>query len=166
MTQVAQRPATSRFGPLQIAITILAVFSACVHLSRGLSMTLLRPHFAGGVRAGRFAGAHPGGPGGFGGPPSGIMMTVMQSLPILFYLNFVGYIVLIVAYNLPALARYHRIIRWILIIYAAITIIAWYLITHASPNLLAYIDKPVELALIILLLIDDRQEASARAQQG
>ena len=52
-------------------------------------------------------------------------------------------------------------IRWLLIAYAAITILAWYLITGGQPNLLAYIDKPIEVALIILLLIDDRRAARA-----
>ncbi|HLI91040.1 MAG TPA: hypothetical protein VKV37_20280 [Ktedonobacteraceae bacterium] len=167
MAQVAQRPATSHIGPLQIGIILCAVFTACVHLWRGLSMTLLRPSFAGGA-PGRFRGPRPGGPGGpggFGGPPSGAsIMGLLPPLPILFYLNFAGYIVLIVALFLPALARYRRIIRWILIFYAALTIVAWYVITHASPNVLAYIDKPIEVALIILLLIDDRQ-ASTHAER-
>lgn len=80
---------------------------------------------------------------------------MMLPLPVLFYLNFVGYITLVTALYLPLLRRYQRIIRWLLIVYTAITILAWYLITHASPSLLAYVDKPVEVALIFLLLVED-----------
>ena len=58
--------------------------------------------------------------------------------------------------------RYQRIIRWLLIAYTATTILAWYLITGGSPNLLAYIDKPIEVALIVLLLIEDRRARLAR----
>ena len=90
-------------------------------------------------------------------------MLLPLPLPVLFYLNFLGYIVLVTALYLPPLRRYQRVIRWILIAYTAITIIAWFLITNTAPNLLAYIDKPIEVALIILLLIEDRR---ARLSQG
>ena len=85
------------------------------------------------------------------------MMLLPLPLPVLFFLNFFGYITLAVALYLPLLRRYQRVIRWTLIVYTAITILAWFLITGARPNLLAYIDKPVEVALIILLLIEDQQ---------
>ncbi len=85
---------------------------------------------------------------------------MLLPLPVLFYLNFLGYLVLITVLYLPLLRRYQRAIRWILIAYTATTILAWYLISHASPNLLAYIDKPIEVALILLLLIEDRAAAS------
>jgi uncharacterized membrane protein len=87
---------------------------------------------------------------------------MMLPLPVLFYLNFVGYLVLVTALYLPLLRRYQRIIRWLLIVYTAITILAWFLITNARPNLLAYIDKPIEVALILLLLIEDRRARQAR----
>lgn len=90
-------------------------------------------------------------------------MLLPVPLPVLFFLNFVGYIVLVTALYLPPLRSYQRVIRWILIAYTAFTVIAWYLVTMAQPNLLAYIDKPIEVALIILLLIEDRQ---VRLQRG
>jgi hypothetical protein len=90
------------------------------------------------------------------------MMLVLTALPGLFYLNFLGYITLVTAHYLPPLQRYQRLTRWMLIVYAAITIVAWFLITNAQPNLLAYVDKPIEVALIILLLIEDRQVSLAR----
>jgi glycopeptide antibiotics resistance protein len=92
MSQASLHRTISHIGPLQVAIIILAVATALVHLDR----------------------------------------------------------------------RYQRIIRWLLIAYTATTILAWFLITNASPNLLAYIDKPIEVALIILLLIEDRQTRLVR----
>ena len=106
------------------------------------------------------------------GVPS-IMMMLPLPLQVLFYLNFIGYIVLAVAYYLPSLLqfqpllRYQRAIRWLLIAYAAVTIVLWFLITGGGYNIIAYIDKPIEVALIILLLIDDRQTSrQARLQRG
>src|SRR5690349_17547760 len=147
MSQVTWRRTISRIGLLQIAILILAVVTALVHLNRGITTS-------------SFAGPPPGPPSGHSaGPPPGgpsILMLLPLPLPVLFYLNFLGYIVLAAALYLPPLRRYQRVIRWTLIVYTAITILAWFLITGAHPNLLAYIDKPVEVALIILLLIEDQ----------
>lgn len=164
MSQATLRRTISRIGPLQIAIIVLAVVTALVHLDRGLSMTLFAPHFAGHPAGpppggGHFAG-RPGG-GRRGGP--GLLALLPVPLPVLFFLNFVGYIALVTALYLPALRQYQRAIRWVLIAYAAITIILWFLITGAQPNVLAYIDKPIEIALIVLLLIEDRQ---ARLQKA
>ena len=71
--------------------------------------------------------------------------------------NFFGYITLAVALYLPLLRRYQRVIRWTFVVYTAITIILWFLINGSHPNQLAYIDKPAEVALIILLLIEDQR---------
>jgi hypothetical protein len=156
MSQISLRRTIPHLGPLQIAIMLLALVTGLIHLYRALLLT-----FRAGPRPGHIPGNPPGHipgppPGSFGGP-SPLMQLVFTALPVLFYLNFIGYVVLAGALYLPAFVRYQRVIRWILIFYTAITIVAWYLITHAQPNLIAYIDKPIELALIILLLIDDRQ---------
>jgi len=82
-------------------------------------------------------------------------MMLPLPLPVLFYLNFIGYLVLATALYLPPLLPYRRAIRWTLIVYALVTILAWLLVTDARPNLIAYIDKPIEVTLIVLLLIDD-----------
>ena len=148
MSQISLRRTIPHLGPLQIAIMLLALVTGLVHLYRALLLTFLA-----GPRPGHIPGPPPGS---FGGP-SPLMQLVFTALPVLFYLNFIGYVVLAGALYLPAFVRYQRVIRWILICYAAITIVAWYLITHAQPKQIAYIDKPIELALIILLLIDDRQ---------
>ena len=156
MSQVTLRRTISHLGPLQIAIILLAVVTGLVHLYRGLMTSFLA-----GPPPAQFAN-HP--PAHFAGHPPGpsIMMLLPLPLPVLFYLNFLGYIVLATALYLPLLRRYQRVIRWILIVYTAITILAWFLITNAQPNLLAYFDKPIELALIILLLIDDRRARLSR----
>lgn len=88
----------------------------------------------------------------------------LRPFPTLFYLNFIGYAVLVIAHYAPQLQRYQRATRWILIVYAAITIIAWVLITQTHSNILGYIDKPVEIALIVLLVIEDLR--SRRLERG
>jgi hypothetical protein len=156
MSQVALRRTFSNLGPLQIAIILLAVATALVHLVRAIMMTFLAGP-PGGFPAGHHGVRPPGPPAGHLPIGASILMLLPVPLSVLFYLNFLGYIVLVTALYLPALLRYQRVIRWILIVYAAVTIIAWFLITNASPNLLAYIDKPIELALIILLLVEDQR---------
>src|SRR5262249_23192259 len=101
MSQAIWHRTISRIGPLQIAILILAVVTALVHLDRGIMMS----SFAGpppGPPSGHFAGPH-------GGDPS-ILMLLPLPLPVLFYLNFLGYIVLATALYLPLLPRYQRVI--------------------------------------------------------
>lgn len=153
MSQVTLRRTISYLGPLQIAIILLAVVTGLVHLYRGLMMSFLA-----GAPPRHFAGPPPG----HFAAPSPLMMLVFTALPVLFYLNFLGYIVLATALYLPPLRRYQQVIRWILIAYTAFTILAWFLITNAQPNSLAYFDKPIEVALIILLLIEDRQTRLSR----
>ena len=89
----------------------------------------------------------------------GVLLGVpsLRPFPLLFYLNAIGYLFLVAALYLPQFARFQRPIRWTLIVYAAITILLWILITRARPNLLGYIDKPIELTLIVLLIIEDQQ---------
>ena len=110
-----------RIGLLQIAIILLAVITALIHLDLGVRFLMI----------------------GQGGP-----------LPIMWILNFVGYIVLVTALYLPPLQGIQSITRWVLIAYTALTIILWYLIGISHANLEAYVDKLVEVVLIILLLVD------------
>ncbi len=110
-----------RIGLLQIAIVLLAVITALIHLDLGVKF-LMR---------------------GLGGP-----------LPILFILNFVGYMVLVTAIYLPPLQRIQSRTRWILMAYTALTVILWYLIASSHADLEAYVDKLVEVVLIILLLVE------------
>jgi hypothetical protein len=153
MSQTALRGTVSRISLLQIAIIILALATALVHLDRALSMGAIGAGHAPAGSGGHPAGGHPGG--------ASIGMSLLSHLPVslqvLFLLNFIGYIVLAVALYLPVLRRFQRIIRWVLIVYAAITIIMWFLVTGGNPNLLAYIDKPIEVGLIVLLVVEDWQ---------
>jgi len=169
MSQVTLPQRGSRINPLQTAITALAVVTGLIHLYRATTMRSMM-----GRPSGSTGGGFPGGPPGgthMGGPS--IMMLLPLPLQVLFYLNFIGYVVLAAAFYLPSLLqfqpflRYQRVIRWLLIVYAAVTVVLWFLITGGGYNVLAYIDKPIEIALIILLLIDDRQASrQARLQRG
>lgn len=82
---------------------------------------------------------------GFGGLP-------------LFVLNGLGYLALLAALYLPIprLAPYQGIVRWVLIGYTALTIVLWLLITGSASNATGYIDKVVELLLILLLIAEAR----------
>lgn len=156
MSQTALTPASSRPGPRQIAIIALAVVSGLVHLYRAILMFGLM----GGGRMGRPPGGTGGGRPPMGGGPS-IMSMLPVPLPVLFILNFVGYIVLAIALYLPALQRYQQIIRWVLIVYTAITVVLWFLFTGGRFDFVGYGDKIIEIALIVLLLIDSRKPAAA-----
>jgi hypothetical protein len=74
----------------------------------------------------------------------------------LFVLNGLGYIALVAALYLPIapLARYRGLVRWTLIGYAALTIVLWVLV--GARNAIGYADKLIEIALIVLLLIEAR----------
>ncbi|MCS6827850.1 MAG: hypothetical protein NZ553_14660, partial [Caldilinea sp.] len=76
----------------------------------------------------------------------------------LFVLNGLGYLGLLVLLLAPisALAPYRTWIRWVLIAYTAVTVIAWVFIGARTP--LAYFDKVVEIALIILLWLDGQRQ--------
>jgi hypothetical protein len=80
----------------------------------------------------------------FGGP---------QALPIL---NGLGYLALIVAlYFIPQLAKWRPLIRWALIGYTALTFVLYFFLdSNPFGNVLGLVTKAMELALIILLLMD------------
>lgn len=77
---------------------------------------------------------------------------------ILFVLNGLGYLTLLAALCLPIqrLSGYKSIIRFALIGYTALTIVAWLVITGGYGTQIAYIDKAIEVVLIVMLLIEDR----------
>jgi hypothetical protein len=146
------------FGPLQIAILVLVVITALVHLQRGIGMSIFM--FGGGPR-----GAFPpgGGAGRFPGDAGGgfnLMRMLPLPLPILFLLNGLGYLVLGGSLYLPALQQYRSTIRWLLIIFAATTFVLYFLLNGFRLNPIAVVDKIAELTLIVLLFIDSRQPRS------
>lgn len=85
-----------------------------------------------------------------------IMLAIPTNL-ILFYLNGLGYIALAVALLLPQLAPYRRLIRYALMAFTAVTIIGWAVAGERST--IAYIDKLIEVALLVLLIVDMRRSS-------
>jgi len=149
---------------LQVAILALVVITALVHLQRGIGMSMFM--FGGGPRGGPPPG---GGAGRFpGGPPGGfnLFQYLPLPLPILFLLNGIGYLVLGTALYLPALLQYRRIVRWLLIIFAATTFVLYFLFNGFRLNPVAVIDKVTELTLIVLLFIDSRQSSNPSAGEA
>ena len=77
---------------------------------------------------------------------------------IAFYANALGYLVLLGALYLPipALARYRRLARYLLIGLAMTTLIGW--IIAGERTAIGYIDKVIEILLIVLLVVEARQD--------
>ncbi len=73
--------------------------------------------------------------------------------PGLFYLNTAGYLFLITLLYLPALHAFQRYIRWLLILYTAATIFAW--VALGERDMDGFLTKGIEIALILLLLVED-----------
>jgi hypothetical protein len=74
----------------------------------------------------------------------------------LFILNGIGYLALVTALYLPQLSKYQAWTRWALIAFTAVTVLAWVAIGMRSP--IAYLDKLIEVALIVLLFVEMRQK--------
>jgi hypothetical protein len=74
-----------------------------------------------------------------------------------FILNGLGYLTLLAALYLPVpqLERYQSAVRWVLIGYTALTIFLWILFGARSP--IGYLDKAIEITLILLLLLEARR---------
>lgn len=158
MQHVSMQRTFARISILAIAIIILAVITAWIHLDRAIMMGFFSGHTGAAGGAGGHAPAGKGAAGGpGGGAPSGLMGLVFSNLALLFVLNCVGYIVLVIALYIPQLKRFQRIIRWALIVFTAVTIIAYFAIVGLHDNPTGYLDKAVEIILIALLLIEDRK---------
>jgi hypothetical protein len=85
-----------------------------------------------------------------------LYLSVIISKPIdpVFMLNFLGYLALLAAFflPLPVIKNYHRWVRWAFIAFAAVTIIA-YFVVNGFVNLYGFgiPTKLVEVVLIVLL---------------
>ena len=77
-----------------------------------------------------------------------------------FMLNGLGYLTLLAALCLPVpqVARHRDIVRWVLIGYAALTILLWILLGDRTA--IGYTAKAIEVALITLLLLEARRSLS------
>ena len=79
-----------------------------------------------------------------------------------FILNGLGYLTLLAALYLPLprLVPHRRLVRWTLIGYATLTIVAW--VAIGERTLLGYSTTADEVALVILLLVEGRRIRSRR----
>jgi hypothetical protein len=155
MNQATSTRRFSAISTLQIVIIVLVAITALIHLQRGIGFLTGGPPGGGGQ-----GGPPPGGGGGQGGGFN-IMAMLPIPLPMLFLLNGIGYLVLVTALYLPQLRQYQPIVRWLLIAFAAVTIIMYFAIAGFRPNPVGLLTKAVEVALIVLLLIEGRRAAAA-----
>jgi hypothetical protein len=140
-TETTRRTART-FGPLRIAILVLAAATALVHLWLAVGMA-------------QVVMTQPGTAASMGGA------TMVATLGALFFCNFAGYAVLITALYLPALRRFERVTRRVLVGYTALTIVAYFAIAQShSIDPFGLADKAIEVALIVLLVIEARQARS------
>jgi hypothetical protein len=87
-----------------------------------------------------------------------IHFTLVFPSPM-FILNGLGYLTLLAALYLPIaqLTGYHRLVRWALVGYTALTVVLWVVMGSRIP--IAYVAKVDELALIVLLWLESRQSS-------
>lgn len=84
------------------------------------------------------------------GPPS------VRPFPLSFHLNALGYLVLVIALYAPQFLPVRRAVRWVFIAYAVLTIVLWIFISP-DRDLVGYVDKVIEVLLVLLLIVDDRR---------
>ena len=80
-----------------------------------------------------------------------IWLAIPENM-IMFYLNGAGYILLALALFLPQLNQYRNLIRYALMAFTLVTVLAWVAIGMRAP--IGYIDKIIEVALLALLWLD------------
>lgn len=92
-----------------------------------------------------------------------LIHLALQFPSALFMLNGLGYLALLTALYLPVrqLRGWRTSVRWGLLGYTLITLIAW-LVMGDKQAVLAYFTKAVELALIGLLLVENYQDTRKR----
>jgi hypothetical protein len=101
------------FGLLDIAIVLLAVATALIH----------------------------------------IVLAIPTNL-VMFYLNGLGYLALTAALYLPQFGAYRRLVHYALIAFTAVTVLGW--AAFGERSTIAYLDKVIEVALIVLLVVSLR----------
>lgn len=133
------RRSATRFGALQIAICVLAVATAVVHLYLGVITHVM-------VATQPEATAAAGGAAALG------------FFAALFYLDGLAYLVLTAALYHPAFARFRRLTRWALIALTAATIVAYFVLIQGMYDVMGILDKVAELVLIVLLVTEGRRD--------
>jgi hypothetical protein len=100
----------------------------------------------------------------------GIIVLTLGTALIHFSLNFpdpgfilagLGYLALLASLYLPVpyVTRYRRVVPWIFIGYTALVTLLWVLL--GARTAIGYTDKVIEIALILLLLIEVRGSRSS-----
>ncbi len=79
----------------------------------------------------------------------------------LFLVNGLVYLCLVAVLYIPALHRFRAITRIGLLAFTIITIVFWALYTRFAPDPIGYIDKVIELLLVVLLVVEMRQERAS-----
>jgi hypothetical protein len=79
-----------------------------------------------------------------------------------FLLNGAGYLVLTALLFLPfaVLDPYRNLLRWTLIVYTLVTVLAWLFVGARSP--IAYVVKAIEILLVLCLWLDWQQTRECR----
>ena len=129
----------TRFGATQVAICVLAVVTAVVHLYLGVITQVM-------VATQPEATAAAGGAAALG------------FFAVLFYLDGLGYLVLTAALYHPAFARFRRVARWALIALTVATIVAYFALIQGHYDALGIVDKIIEVVLIVLLVVEGRRD--------
>jgi hypothetical protein len=132
----------TRFGLLQVAICVLAVATAAVHIYLGAITHVM-------VATQPEATAAAGGAAALG------------FFAALFYLDGLAYLVLTAALYHPAFARFRRLTRWALIALTAATIVAYFALIGGQYDAMGIGDKIAEVVLIVLLVVEGRRERAA-----
>jgi hypothetical protein len=138
MTTLTIRPAVTRFGALQVAITALVTVTALIHLALGVFTNMIvvnQPD-----RAASMGGA-----------------TALNVMAALFYLCAAGYVVLNVALYLPALRKLQRLTRAALIVFTSGTVLAYFALAQGHIDAFGLADKACEVLLIALLVVEGRR---------
>ncbi|MFN8476030.1 MAG: hypothetical protein U0822_27900 [Anaerolineae bacterium] len=131
---------------MRIVIVILAVADGVLHFLLDFIL------FGGRVFGNPFPGPPPGAPpGGPAGPPPNPLILPLNEL---FLLNMIGWLVLAVLFWFsPRLLGARRwIINVLMILYGLATIGGWMMFNRPNPRGLGYVDKGLEVVLIILLI--------------
>jgi len=87
-------------------------------------------------------------------------LTIGMAGGVMFVFNGLGYLGLLAALYLPLPIEFvnqnRSLVRWALIAFALVTILAWAAIGERS--LIGYTDKTIEVVLVILLFVESRQK--------
>jgi hypothetical protein len=84
----------------------------------------------------------------------------LGTLRVLFALNGLGYLALVggLYLPLPVLAPYRNAILWLLVAYATVTIVLWWVMNGDFTDPLGVANKAIEVVLILLLVLEARRQ--------